>query len=233
MSGGDSLPAGVRALVELSAALGAGRRRERDETLEEAARRVREGRLEAAAVDEALLQAHLFVGYPAALTALARWRELGPPPAREETGGGGPEDPGRPDAATRRNRGERLCRRIYGEGAYRKLRRRVRRLHPAMDRWMVEEGYGRVLARPGLDVRVRELCVVAMLAAADWPPQLHSHLRGALNVGADPARVTAALEAGAARTGEEPARRARDRWRQVRERAGKTGNREEGPEDLV
>jgi len=211
-----ALDAGTRVLVELSAALGGGDAADRDGALEDAAARVREGRLTERAVEEALLQAHLFAGYPASLTALGRWREIGPsrdggtgePGDRPSPGGG---SVGAPD---RRERGERLCRRIYGS-AYEKLRRNVRQLHPAMDRWMVEEGYGRVLARPGLDVRTRELCVVALLAAADWPVQLESHLRGALNVGTERERVEAALAAGADRAGREAAERARDRWRRV------------------
>ncbi len=228
MTGDDPLPAGLRALVELSAALGGGGADDRDRALADAAARVEEGRLERRAVEEALLQAHLFVGYPAALTALSRWRESGAgrPADRgalEEDGPGEPADPDRPGVEERRERGERLCRRIYGDAAYRKLRRGVRRLHPAMDRWMVEEGYGRVLARPGLDVPDRELCVVALLAAADWPPQLHSHLRGALRSGAEPEQVAAALEAGVRRADAAAARRARERWRRVRSRTGSGG----------
>lgn len=220
MSRGEPLPPGLRALVELSAALGGGEPGARDEALTVAAGRVEEGELAAGAVEEALLQSHLFVGYPAALTALARWRETdaGRPGAGRD--GSGAEDLDRPGPTERRERGERLCRRIYGDDAYRKLRRGVRRLHPAMDRWMVEEGYGRVLARPGLGVTERELCVVGLLAAADWPPQLHSHLRGALRAGARPERVEAALEAGARLAGGAAARRARERWRRVLDRSG-------------
>lgn len=217
MSGGDPLPSDERALVEVSAALGGGRPEGRDEALRTAAAEVRAGRLASGAVEEALLQAHLFLGYPATIAALDRWRAL-------EPGGGPAEAEGRQgreaDGADRRERGERLCRRIYGDEAYEKLRRRVRRLHPALDRWMVEEGYGRVLSRPGLEVRVRELCVVAVLAAADRPPQLHSHLRGALRVGASPAAVEAALEAGTERAAGPAADRARERWRRVRRRSG-------------
>ena len=216
MSAETPLDGGTRALLELSAALGGGDAADRDGALEDAAARVREGSLTDRAVEEAILQAHLFAGYPASLTALGRWREIGPSRdgRREERGDRSSPGAGPVGAAERRERGERLCRRIYGS-AYEKLRRNVRRLHPAMDRWMVEEGYGRVLARPGLDVRRRELCVVALLAAADWPVQLESHLRGALNVGAEPDRVEAALAAGASRAAPGAARRARERWQRV------------------
>jgi 4-carboxymuconolactone decarboxylase len=169
-------------LVELSAVLASGTIG-RDLALRAA--------LEAAAreadreeVEECLLQAYLFLGFPTVLRAFAIWRELDGSP--ELAGTGSSEWP------TWRQRGVRLCRRIYGR-AYGKLRYNVRRLHPDLDRWMIEEGYGKVLCRPGLDPRTRELCIVSQLAVTGYLPQLHSHLRGALNVGADPADVEESL----------------------------------------
>ena len=79
-------------------------------------------------------------------------------------------------------RGEETCARIYGDN-YRKLRENIKELHPAMDLWMVTEGYGRTMARPGLDLLRRELCTVAQMAVLEAPRQLHSHLRGALHAG--------------------------------------------------
>jgi 4-carboxymuconolactone decarboxylase len=60
---------------------------------------------------------------------------------------------------------------------------------------MITEGYGKVLSRPGLDLPRRELCVIAACAAAGQARQLHSHLRGAQNVGAPPEWVTDTLDA--------------------------------------
>lgn len=197
--------AGTRCLVDLSAALGAGRTREVRDAL---ARALAES--EPRDVEEALLQAYLFVGFPSVLQAMEVWRSLGAEPAEEpsqETEGG---------RALWRDRGRRLCRRVYG-AAYEKLRAKVRSLHPALDRWMVEEGYGKVLARPALDAKRRELCIVALLAAAGHGPQLHSHLRGALHVGASEADVDAALRAGTERARSSAARRTATRiWEAVR-----------------
>ena len=78
---------------------------------------------------------------------------------------------------------------------YEKLRLNVRDLHPALDAWMVVDGYGKVLARPGLDLPRRELCVVAACAAMGQDRQLHSHLRGALNVGVAPDALRDAIDA--------------------------------------
>lgn len=182
------LDARTGALVELSAAL---------------ARPYAEGwrsALEAAAVhaardeiEEALLQAHLFVGFPVVLNAFIAWREI---TGGETAGAAAPEDPS--------GDGEALCRAVYG-GVYDRLRDHVRRLHPALDVWMVEHGYGRSLSRAGLAVETRELCIVGLLAAAGHERQLRAHLHGALNVGTPPGRVEAALRVGIRAAGRAPA----------------------------
>lgn len=166
-------------LVALSAALAAGDPDRVAVRLDAAAASV-----DPVAVEEAILQSYLFVGFPAALNALARWRE-GRPAATAPTEGDG--------VHPWRERGERVCRAVYG-GAYDALREGVARLHPDVEAWMVREGYGKVIGRPGLALPLRELCIVGLLAAQDAPRQLHSHLRGALNVGVSEARVAAALE---------------------------------------
>lgn len=131
-----------------------------------------EGR--AVEVEEAILQLYLFAGYPRALNALTLWRSV--------LGGELPEA-SRDDWSAFEARGEEVCRRVYGR-VYRPLRRNIARLHPDLDRWMVVEGYGKVLGRPGLDLKWREMCAVATLAALGARPQLHAHLQGALNTGA-------------------------------------------------
>jgi 4-carboxymuconolactone decarboxylase len=78
---------------------------------------------------------------------------------------------------------------------YDRLRENVRQLHPALDEWMIVEGYGKVLSRPGLDLARRELCIVAACAATGQDRQLHSHLHGARNAGAADAVVTSTLDA--------------------------------------
>lgn len=198
-------------LVEVSARIGAGGEG-LEAALEEAARACGEGTLTPGELEEALLQSYLFVGFPAALAAMSAWRErIGRGPAKD------PTDPLAPveRAADREARGEEVCRTIYGP-LYEKLRANVRRLHPDLDRWMIREGYGKVLGRPGLGLADRELCNVALLAAAARGPQLHSHLRGALRAGAGPDAVERALGAGLSRL-EDADRRAslEALWRRV------------------
>lgn len=198
------------ALVEVAAALAAGRPDPLRRVLAAAA-----GTVPAVEVEEVILQSYLFLGFPTALEGMRLWREVRGAPHESET------DPFRQveDATEWRRRGERLCRRIYGR-AYARLRANVSRLHPALDRWMVEEGYGKVFGRPGLDPARRELCNVASLAASGHERQLHSHLRGALQVGAGAEAVGEALERGLGRAAD-PAwgTVARRRWEEVRRRA--------------
>jgi 4-carboxymuconolactone decarboxylase len=196
------LDAGREALVALSAALAGGEEEGIDAALEAAARDA-----DPVSVEEVLLQSHLFLGYPAALNGFARWRELS---GRE---GGTATD----DREAWSERGEEVCRIVYG-GQYEGLRANVRRLHPDMERWMVEDGYGRVLGRPGLDLATRELCIAALLAVQDVPRQLHSHLRGALNAGAAESEVMRALELAGARSDADARDRAVRTWNEVRQR---------------
>ena len=73
---------------------------------------------------------------------------------------------------------------------------RIRSYHPDLAEWILSDGYGRVLARPGLSIRERELIVVAVLAALDVPLQLRSHVEGARRVGAKEAEIRAMVQAG-------------------------------------
>lgn len=216
-----------RLLLELSAGLGAGRREEVRRLLSDAA-----GELPARPVEETLLQAYLFVGFPPVLEAFAAWRRLsrraaGPGEESRDRPVGGRTEPDDRDPREMLREGRETCRRVYGD-AYRRLRSNVEGLHPDLDRWMIREGYGKVLSRPGLDLPEREACIVALLAGARWPRQLHSHLRGALRVGAGEEAVEGALDAGlrASRRaaprgrGEEWERRARELWDRVRRRSG-------------
>jgi 4-carboxymuconolactone decarboxylase len=176
----SGLTDGTRALVRMSAALASGDMGTLGDALTDAA-----GACARVEVEEALLQSYLFLGYPTALNALGLWRErAGAAP--------GPPEPG--DGESGGRRGTEVCRTVYG-GQYEGLRANVRALHPDLETWMVVEGYGKVLGRPGLSLERRELCIVAMLArqGARVERQLYSHLRGALSAGASRAAVQEAL----------------------------------------
>ena len=141
------------------------------------------------AVEEIILQSYLFAGFPRTLNAARAWRSVSERPAPDAD----PESSAA-DLALWRERGEKTCAIVYGD-AYEKLRAHIRTLHPALDEWMIIDGYGKVLSRPGVDLRTRELCVVAACAVSGQQRQLHSHLRGALNAGSAAGEIAAVLEA--------------------------------------
>jgi 4-carboxymuconolactone decarboxylase len=136
-----------------------------------------------------LLQSYLFAGFPRALNAAREWLRI--------SGRRAPAtDQGEDFANTPRWRtdGEKTCATVYGR-FYERLRHNIRELHPALDAWMIIEGYGKVLSRPALDLKRRELCIVSACSMARQDRQLHSHLHGAIHAGASPAEVAAVLDA--------------------------------------
>ena len=140
-------------------------------------------------VEEIILQSYLFAGFPRTLNAMRMWRVVSERPAPSTD----------PEAAAEdfdlwRRRGAETCAVVYGE-SYEKLRRNICELHPALDEWMIVDRYGKVLSRPGVDLRTRELCVVAACAVSGQQRQLHSHLHGALNSGSSVGEIAAVLDA--------------------------------------
>ncbi len=120
------------------------------------------------AFEETALMLVLHAGYPSALEAFALLNRAWPGEARRTREGG---------VSSWRRRGEALCRRVY-DSTYERLVANVERLHPDLAVMMVEQGYGRVLSRPGLGAVERELVAVTVLAAGGWERQLVSHLLG-------------------------------------------------------
>lgn len=203
------MPDGARrALLRLAASLGT-----RDPGVIRAAMEAARDAVEARAVEEVLLQSHLFVGFPDALNALGLWRQVSGLPAPAPAG----EDPEMWEM-----RGARVCEQVYGAN-YEKLRINVQGLHPDVDGWMVTGGYGRVIGRPGLDLATRELCIAALLAVWNVPRQLHSHLRGSLNADASVAEVGEAVEAACGFLPADRAAEVRALWQEIRAKAEPVG----------
>lgn len=192
-------PTWVWDLVDLCAALAAGDRKAEDAA---STRLIDAGQTRA--VEEALLQSYLFLGFPSALEAFRRWRARGVPAP-------GPEPD---DFEGWQRRGERTCRTVYGQ-VYDRLRQNVAELHPDLDRWMVVEGYGKVLGRPALALDIREMCIVAMLVVRGARRQLRSHLRGALNAGVERSELQEVLMRSGRRTSEANRALAEKLWKNV------------------
>ena len=199
----DALDVETAALVRLAAVLAGGSEGEVRSELS-----VVNGRVDPVWVEEVILQTYLFAGFPRALNAAREWRRI--------SGRSAPtlaEDRERA-VLDFSERGEATCATVYGV-FYDRLRVNIRGLHPALDRWMITEGYGKVLGRPFLDLARRELCVVAACAIARQDRQLHSHLHGALNAGAAGGVVRAALQVVAPLVGDEDMRRYLGLWARV------------------
>ena len=174
----SALPRAEARLVSLSAAIAAGDASAVAAGAEDAIRDGASGE----ALYEALVQSYLFLGFPRAIEALFAAR-----PVLERHGAIPPAaSPVAPDAW--RRAGEALCRRVYGRN-YSKLMETMRGLSPDLASWMILEGYGKTLSRPGLGAAAREYCVVAILTTTRMWRQLRSHAIGAINVGGTRARV--------------------------------------------
>ena len=60
----------------------------------------------------------------------------------------------------------------------------LRDIAPDFARYLIEFPFGDIYSRPGLDVKSREIAVIAALTAlGNAAPQLKVHIHGALNVG--------------------------------------------------
>lgn len=130
---------------------------------------------------EIVLQSYLFLGFPRMLIAAETLDSLLPAERRRSA----LEMVSEQESKHWYVNGMTLCKKVYGEN-FDALKTRIEAISPEIFRWMIIEGYGKVLSRPGLGVVERELATVAMLVMEDREQQLFSHMKGALNVGATP-----------------------------------------------
>lgn len=142
---------------------------------------------------EAVLQTHLFCGFPRLVQAYGVFDAEG--------GLGDPEPDEYELEGDTRVRGAALFDEIYSTAAD-KMRSRLDEFRPDFSTWIQEHAYGRVLSRPGLEPALRELLSVCVLAAMDQPAQFESHARGALRLGATSEDLFKALDV-ASRVGPE------------------------------
>ena len=124
---------------------------------------------------ETLLQNYLFAGYPSALSSIKILKEYYPNKILPKVAD--------MNLYHFRRTGEARCKKVYGN-KFEKLISNINNFSPEMAEWLVLEGYGKVLSRPGLSFKERELCIVAVLAAMKFDDQLYSHINGAIKAGA-------------------------------------------------
>lgn len=144
-------------------------------------------------LEELLLQAILFCGFPRIIHAFRvledSWPAQQPPPANA------------PPTRERVQAGQELFAAIYGENAE-TVQGMLRGYHGELHDFVLDTAYGRILARPGLEPRIRELVAVAALAVMEQVPQLVAHGRGAMHFGADGDQVFEAIYTALGDTGE-------------------------------
>ena len=207
-----SLDDATRALVRLSARIAGGSEQDVRDGLREA----KGAETPSVWLEELVLQSYLFCGFPRALNAAREWRRVcGTGDEGECWGAVKRDEMGDEEQGTFLAAGEATCAQVYGR-FYQRLRENIVALHPALDRWMIVEGYGKVLSRPRLDLGRRELCIIAACAAAGQDRQLHSHLHGAVNVGVLDDVIGAAIDALDGVVDASHLSRARTLWTKVR-----------------
>ena len=156
---------------------------------------------------ETALQLFLLAGFQVSLEAMFQIREvLGAAlPALEED----------LNASHWLARGKELQAAVYRENTE-KLRANFNDASSELSLWTVIVGYGLVLSRPGLPGHWRELLEVVVLAIQGFPRQLHSHLRGALNLGASPQEIELALDVAAIFSNDSQGQSAWQMWQNIR-----------------
>ena len=125
---------------------------------------------------EIVLQAHTLAGFPRSINALIKISELGihaeGTKFLDEVH----------DVAVWRKAGRDTLDAVYGSVSE-KMRDNFRKMHPLLEMILVEHIYGRMLSRPLVDLRIRELCSLAIIAGQNLPLQLvrPPHLRAWLS----------------------------------------------------
>lgn len=127
-------------------------------------------------VTEVILQSVPYSGFPAAVEALGRLRDLAPESPRQN------RDPHSRDVF-----GE-----VYG-AASEKVSDQLSHRHPDLKEWILEFAYGTVMGSGPLPTLDLELLAISSLLAQSRMTPFHSHLRGALRCGATEAELTRLL----------------------------------------
>ena len=161
------------------------------------------------ALRETALQLFLVAGFQASLEAMFQIRDV--------LGHGLPADDGEMslrDVSAWMERGRELQASVYRDNVS-KLRANLTDVSPELGEWTVMVGYGLTLSRPGLQEHWRELFEVVVLAVQGFPRQLHSHFRGALNLGATREEVGIVLRVAVIIAGPDRTASAWQMWRHI------------------
>lgn len=161
---------------------------------------------------EVLLQGYLFCGYPRAIESFFCLKEILDKKDMDLLDRN--KYRSLKDSAYMIKRGESLSGKVHGD-KMRNISNKIDAICPDLGYLMIAEGYGHVLCRDGLDLKSRELAVVASLTALRAERQLHSHIRGARNVGCRDPEVFEAIVTGLAWVKPKKIRAAIELWSHI------------------
>ena len=171
----------LKSYILLASFLAAGKRKE---ALVAMKKGLESGVMKQRAVGELLLHLSLLLGFPLMLEGLAMLRSI--------TGKSDSTVPKKLTAMEIRRRGMKVMDRVYGKTLDRLLVN-VKALHRSAPDLIIREAYGRIIGRPGLSLRDREILNVAVLTIQQLDQQLYSHIRGALRLHVSPSDLRAAI----------------------------------------
>jgi hypothetical protein len=114
---------------------------------------------------EVVLQAHTLAGFPRTINALIKIHELGLHPE------GTKHFDEHHDIESWRTAGTKTLHDVYGP-ICEKMRSNFKMMHPLLESILVEHIYGRVLSRPLVGLRMRELCTLSIIAGQNLPLQM-------------------------------------------------------------
>jgi AhpD family alkylhydroperoxidase len=177
------LPHADRLLIRAKVAIWPGD----SDTLADCIRRYRELGQARSDLEEVLLQAILFCGFPRVINAFRVLSEQWPTQASPSGGGVEP--------TTQRSVGDALFRSIYSDNTA-AVEAMLLSYHEELHEFVLDTAYGRILSRPGLAPRIRELLAIGVLALTDQSPQLLAHGRGAAHFGATTEEIREAIYTG-------------------------------------
>jgi 4-carboxymuconolactone decarboxylase len=141
-------------------------------------------------IREIILQSHLFVGYPAMIEAARLFASFH---SAKKSSTKSPAPYSTAEIARWHREGSDKIRRLYG-AQFPPLVSYVNSFSPQILTWMVNDGYGRVLSRPGASFRLRELSTVATLTVTGYENQLLAHIRGTVNIGIEPSLIAQTID---------------------------------------
>jgi len=134
----------------------------------------RQKKLGARLFTELFFHLSLVLGFPTMLDGLEKLAKMGLLRMNHQ----GPMSP----RQTLRSNGMRVLTKVYGNQTQ-KLLQSLKILHPHLPAMIVEDVYGKVVARRGMTLRERELVNITVLCVQGLERQLFSHVRGALRIG--------------------------------------------------